>query len=214
MIFDFDGVIGDTMFDNCMAWQSAFATYDIKIEPVDYYLLEGMGRFQIANFFIAKYNLDRNLAQNIVSLKEDYYHQHNKFTLFPEIAEIMELLTSRNIKKAIVTGASDQRLKKTLDPAIMDQLSAVITADDVINGKPDPEPYLKAVKKLGLLADECLIIENAKLGIQSAKGALCPCFAIETTLDESYLREADEVFANHVILLAKLKQIFGSYPKN
>ena len=60
VIFDFDGVLADTMFDNCKAWQEAFALYGFQMDAIEYYRLEGMGRFQIAEYFIEKYLLCKN----------------------------------------------------------------------------------------------------------------------------------------------------------
>jgi len=71
-----------------------------------------------------------------------------------------------------------------LSPVFLKQINSLVTIDDVKKGKPDRKPYLQGGKKLNLMPEECLVIENAKLGIQSAKSAGCACFAIETTLGE------------------------------
>ena len=63
VIFDFDGVIADTMNDNFKAWQYAFLKYNIQIEKKAYFLLEGMGPTSIANYF-----LDKNSVRDSISL--------------------------------------------------------------------------------------------------------------------------------------------------
>lgn len=210
VIFDFDGVIGDTMADNFRAWKNAFSSYGVEIQPLDYYLLEGMGRFEIARHFIDKYDLDLLVEQDVVSAKEQFYKLNNSFKVYNEIYDIFQLLSINNIKTAIVTGASRNRINETLDRTILNQLSVLVTADDVVNVKPHPEPYLTAIKKLGISASNCMVIENAKLGIQSAKAAGCICFAIETTLDKTYLIEADETFPNHLSISMRFKEMFNS----
>jgi beta-phosphoglucomutase-like phosphatase (HAD superfamily) len=57
--------------------------------------------------------------------------------------------------------------------------------------------------------NECLVIENAILGIDSAKSAGCHCFALETTLSADYLAKADEVFDSHEALYTKLITLFN-----
>lgn len=208
VIFDFDGVVGDTMKDNCVAWEKSLLSFGIKIEPLEYYLLEGMGRFQIARYFINKYKIDPFKENEIVFRKEESYIQNNKFKIYPDIFAIFSYLNKHCINKALVTGASNSRLNKSLDNDLLSEFSVVITADDVVNSKPDPEPYNKALERLGLSPISCIVVENAKLGIQSAKSAGIKCFAIETTLDKTFLSEADEIFSSHEMILNKFKEIF------
>lgn len=208
VIFDFDGVIGDTMKDNCTAWQKAFASYDFNLDATEYYMLEGMGRFQIAQHFIKKYNLDTSIKNEVVEAKEINYKVNNTFKMYNYVIDIFALLKRHNIQTAIVTGASKDRISKYLDSTIASQLTALVTADDVIHTKPNPEPYLKAVAKLNLKSEDCLVIENAILGIESAKAANCKCFALETTLTKSHLLQADEIFTTHKELLTKFETIF------
>jgi len=208
VIFDFDGVLADTMSDNCKAWQNAFAFYGFHMDAIEYYRLEGMGRFQIAQHFIDKYFLDPSIKKDLVEAKEMNYKKNNSFKYYQYVHDIFSFLNEKDIPIAIVTGASRDRIKEHLDEKISVCLKALVTADDVINTKPHPEPYLAAATMLGINAKECLVIENAILGIDSAKSAGCYCFALETTLDRSYLNSADEIFSNHDYLYLRLKQIF------
>lgn len=207
IIFDFDGVIGDTMRDNYIAWQKAFSNYNFQLDAVEYYMLEGMGRYQIAEHFIEKYHLDPSIKNDVVETKEMNYKTNNTFKVYEFVLDIFTLLKQNNIHTAIVTGASKDRITKYLSPTIASQLTTLVTADDVTHTKPNPEPYLKAVGKLNLKAEDCLVIENAILGIQSAKAAGCLCYALETTLTKANLSQADEIFATHKELLTKFETI-------
>jgi beta-phosphoglucomutase len=209
VIFDFDGVIADTMKDNFAAWNQAFSAYNVQLNPLDYFLLEGMGRFQVAEFLLRKYGLDAGLEKQIVEAKEENYLLKNKFSVYPEINSIFTFLNNKKIPIAMATGASRERVEKTLKEDFLKQIHVLVTVDEVKKGKPDPESYYQATKKLKLKTEECLVIENAPLGIQSAKAAGCTCFAIETTLDKKYLKEADETFVNHLVLHSKLRKLFN-----
>jgi beta-phosphoglucomutase len=208
VIFDFDGVVADTMADNYAAWQHAFAAFNFSVDPHEYYKLEGMGRYQIATHFITTYNLDPAIKEEIVTTKELFYKNNNTFKIYDEIEYIFELLKHKNIPIAVVTGASKARIEDHFEPRLVAQLSALVTADDVVNTKPHPEPYLNAITKLNKNVANCMVIENAILGIQSAKAAGCKCFALETTLPKEELNLADEVFATHAALLSRLQTIF------
>lgn len=208
VIFDFDGVVGDTMHDNCVAWQQSFARYGYDLPSAEYYKMEGMGRYQIAEHIVAGNNMDRTLVEDIVTFKEDYYKQNNTFRLYEGVEDIFGFLAAKSIPVAIVTGASRTRITEHLDKGIAAGLAALITADDVTHTKPHPEPYLKAVEQLKVPAGNCIVVENAILGIQSAKAAGCQCYALETTLGRQDLALADEVFATHKELLTKFEAIF------
>lgn len=197
VIFDFDGVIADTMQDNFQAWKNSFEVFGVSLEPLDYFLLEGMGRFEIARTLSEKYGLDAGLEKKLVETKEKTYKARNIFRIYPEIPLILKQLSENGIQIALVTGASRSRISDTLPMDLKSYFNAIVTADDVNNGKPDPEPYLKAVKKLKVPASDCLVIENALLGVKSAKSAGCTCFALETTVSASFLDEADLIFSQH-----------------
>ncbi|PYX32991.1 MAG: phosphatase [Acidobacteria bacterium] len=69
----------------------------------------------------------------------------------------------------------------------------LVTADDVVNGKPHPEPYLKGARLLGVEPTECLVIEDAPAGIQSARAGRMKVVGITSTYPESQLSTADAV---------------------
>ena len=207
IIFDFDGVVGDTMNDNFVAWEQAFSSFQVKITQIDYFLLECMGRFQIADELMKKHHMMDINKSELVNRKEQYYAKHHTFKLYPEIMDILSLIKENCFKIGLVTGASKSRIQNTIDKALLNYFSIIITSDDVENGKPDPEPYLKAIEALNVDASHCLVIENAQLGIQSAKKAGCKCFALATTLPKQYLEEADEIFSSHNQLSFRLQNM-------
>jgi beta-phosphoglucomutase len=208
VIFDFDGVIADTMNDNFKAWEYAFLKYNVRIEKLAYFLLEGMGPKSIANHFININKINIELLEEIILEKEKYYNKNNKFKVYPEINSIFSFLVEQKIQIGIVTGASKERFFGTLDKSLIDMTSVIITSNDVIQTKPDPEPYLTAVTKLNLSPSECLVVENAVLGIKSAKAAGCICYSVSTTLDKEFLIESDICFATHTLLSKRLVNIF------
>jgi sugar-phosphatase len=69
----------------------------------------------------------------------------------------------------------------------------LVTSDDVTNGKPDPEPYLKGAEGLRYRPAECLVIEDAPAGIQSARAGGMKVLGITSTYAADVLRHADAV---------------------
>lgn len=92
-----------------------------------------------------------------------------------------------------VSGASYVRLARSLSQEFFKNLDVIITGDKVDNCKPHPEPYLNAAKALSISPTECIVVENAPMGIESAKRAGMFCIAICSTLEKNYLQKADVV---------------------
>lgn len=69
----------------------------------------------------------------------------------------------------------------------------LVTSDDVVNGKPDPEPYLIGAERLGMQPTNCLAIEDAPAGIQSARGGGMKVIGLASTYPVTRLAEADAV---------------------
>ncbi|MEW5857058.1 MAG: HAD-IA family hydrolase [Cyanobacteriota bacterium] len=67
----------------------------------------------------------------------------------------------------------------------------LITSEDVVHGKPDPEGYLKAAKQLGVSPEKCLVIEDAIAGVKAARAARMQVIAVTTTYPASQLSDAD-----------------------
>lgn len=204
ILFDFDGTLADTMNDNFLAWKKVFSDFGIEIKKEDYFILEGMKVLEIAEQLSKKYNQKIN-CENAVMSKNEYYLNNNSFSLYSEILEIINLLVKNGKKLAIVSASPREKLEKTLPKKFLEKFDVVICSEDYFNGKPHPEPYLNAMKKLNLNPEECIVIENAPLGIKSAKASGAYCIALTTTLDKEHLKEADIILTNHKELKENLE---------
>jgi HAD superfamily hydrolase (TIGR01509 family) len=108
--------------------------------------------------------------------------------------ELLLELQRLNYRLALVTGTRLEVVNKVLQMGLGGVFEIIITGEMVSNGKPDPEPYLKAVNELNVDKESCLVVENAPAGIESAKSAGLTCFAVQTSLPEEYLKSADKIF--------------------
>lgn len=197
VLFDYDGVIGDTMSDNARAWRRAFSDFGVHITDLDYYELEGLSPAAVARELGTKNGLSEDVISQIPPRKAEYYRSDNTFRIYPEIPELVNKLKADGKKLALVSGAARHRIEEMTPRPLLDDFDVVIAAEDVTRPKPDPEPYMKAMEKLGVLPSQAIIIENAPLGIQSAKAAGCFTVAIETTLPKERLIGADVIINSH-----------------
>lgn len=201
ILFDFDGVIGKTMEDNYRAWEYAFSKYGIKIDKTDYFLLEGMSVEKVAECFLRQNSKDLSLVDKVVKLKENYYLKNSRFSLYPSTKSLLSYFKKNGYLLGIVTGGTYRRLSKSLKKFLR-FFDVIVTGDEVKKCKPHPEPYLTAAKSIGLEPSQCLAIENAPLGIESAKKAGMYCVAVCSTLNKKYLKKADKII-NKITELTK-----------
>ncbi len=193
ILFDFDGVIARTMEDNFSAWSYAFSQFGINIEEQEYFLMEGATTKDVAKTFSIRNNLDLDLSDQIVKAKERHYLENNRFSFYPGVEALIARLKRFNYRIGLVSGAGRTRLQNSGVDRFLEQFDVIVTGDDVAKGKPDPEPYLQAARRLALDPRDCLVVENAPLGIQSAKRAMMDCVAVCTTLGRDHLGEADRI---------------------
>ena len=205
IIFDFDGTLAATMEDNFKAWQATVAGYGLKIKPEDYYPYEGLSVYQVPVKLFGIYQKPVPDIEELVQKKEKHYREHHRFEFYPEVEAMVAELRQNGIRLGIVTASLLERLRHSIpSPDFLKQFDALVTGEETREGKPSPEPYLKGLAKLGLPAEACLAVENAPLGIQSAKRAGLDCIGISSTMAASYLADADEVVAS----FADLRQTF------
>ena len=196
VLFDFDGVLAKTMDDNFLAWKHAFKTIGANISSEDYMPLEGASLNEVVRIISEKHNIKDLDVDEMISKKEDYFKKNYSFSFYPGVLEFVDKLKQKGIKISMVTSARKDRLFFTTPRDFLEKFDSIITGDKFKIGKPDPEPYLAALNDLSIGPEECIVIENAPLGIRSAKSAKIFCIAICSTLDKSYLKEADIIIDN------------------
>lgn len=196
VLFDFDGVVIDSMHQHYDAWSKAFAEKGITFSKESFFQLEGQGLPTIARMLGKPYGLQEKELLDIIEAKARHYYSFEKIKFYDSFFEVIDFLQSRNIPMAVVTGGNRDRVSVVIENYLKDYFSAIVTIDDVKNGKPDPEPFTKGAEMLFLNPAECIVIENAPLGIKAAKAAGCKVIAVKTTLTEEYLNQADLILNN------------------
>ncbi|MFQ5629724.1 MAG: HAD family hydrolase, partial [bacterium] len=144
-------------------------------------------------------------AYKLAHEKENTVIAEKKIAVFPAISDVLTELRNSTTKLGMVTGSNLKLIQSVISQAIQNLFDVIITADDVTNGKPAPEPYLCAAKKLQIPSENCLVVENAPMGIQSAKAAGMQVIGITTTLSRQHLQHADFVVENFQELRKTLK---------
>lgn len=185
-LIDMDGVLYDSMPFHAASWHRLFTELGVtNSNPQEYYLYEGMKGSDTIGMI-----LERELHRSTTEDERRQIYQH-KAELFRHCGEAPPmpgaLLMLQGLKKlgldtVLVTGSAQGSLLDSLNrdyPGFFPQEKRV-TALDVKNGKPHPEPYIRGLEKAGVGIDEAIVIENAPLGVRSAKAAGCFTIAVTT----------------------------------
>lgn len=209
ILFDFDGVVVRSMEDHYEGWRKALEEYGIEMSPEELYIMEGAGLEELASQFTRKFNLPFEAAPDIIRKKQFHYDQIKKIEFYPHLIDVLQWIEDKNLKTGLVTGGESDRVIEALRSfGLSDRFEVIVTSNDVRHPKPSPEPYLQAAYLLGIEPEECVAIENAPLGIQSAKNAGMRCIAVATTLSPMYLKTADVVADNLEEVLVTLKKMY------
>lgn len=198
VIFDMDGVITDTMPEHFEAWRIVLQKRGIVVKHLDIYRREGQRGITSVKEIFSEHNLPFDLkdAKNILLQKEELFKKNTRKRLIAGTRPLLQFLKKNDFTLAIVTGTARHELHQILPDELYTLFTVVVTGDDVVHGKPSPDPYLLALKKLAIFADDAVVIENAPFGIASAKAAGLRCLAVATSLPQEYLQQADEVFSS------------------
>jgi len=196
VIFDMDGVITNTMPDHFRAWKTVLGKEGIHVTHFDVYKREGQRGLNSILEICADYGqaCPPPKAERLLKEKEELFKRAVKVRFITGARRFIRSLHRQGLALALVTGTSRPECYRILPDYLLKLFDVIVTGSDVSKGKPHPEPYLLALKQLGLGPGLAIAVENAPFGIQSAKSAGLKCLAVTTSLPEKYLAEADAVY--------------------
>jgi beta-phosphoglucomutase len=206
IIFDMDGVLVDSMPYHAEAWIQAFADAGIEVEKREIYELEGSNHMQTVDIIFRRSgriptNKD---AEELSKKKIEIFNRIEHVRPFDGIKELLAALAPK-YSLAVVSGSNHNTVHDLMDTFFPGAFKVIIDGDDVHKSKPDPEPYLMAVEQLFVPKKDCIVIENAPLGIRSAKSAGLRCIAVVAYLGRESLKEADLIVDRHMDLLSAIQ---------
>lgn len=175
-IFDLDGTLIDTMPVHFRSWEAALR-HEGLAGPLDedyFYALGGVPSLQVAELMAAKHGLKISSAEGVSDRKERLYLEqlHEVVPIEPVVAFARNIAKTRPV--AIATGGTPDIALPALKAAGLDTLfQVVVTPHDVApgRGKPHPDMFLEAARRLGVAPEKCLVFEDAEPGMRAARAA-------------------------------------------
>jgi len=196
ILFDNDGVLVDTEHLYFRANQEALAGVGIQLDAdayVQLFLREGRGAWHLAR--------ERGLGPGDIdalrAARDRRYFElvGSADVMIPGVADIVPAL-ARRYRLAIVTSSEKGPFARThARTGLLEHFELVLAQGDYARGKPEPDPYLRAVERLGVAGDRCLVIEDSERGLRAAKAAGLRCWVIPSGLTAGgRFEKADAVF--------------------
>lgn len=172
-IFDLDGTLIDTMPLHYRAWDAAMrsAGLNVKLDEDLFYSLGGVPTVRVAELIGEHYGMAVD-AQRVFHEKEALFLElQADAKVIQPVAEFARQ-AAKSHPMAIASGGTRDIVHRSLELAgMMPLFKAVVTADDVVHGKPAPDMFLLAARLLGVEPTRCLVFEDAEPGIKAALAA-------------------------------------------
>jgi len=181
VIFDLDGTLIDSEPNYLEADKRIFADYgflDYNMEIHSQYI--GFGSKEMMEDMKKKYHINES-TEKLVAGKNRYYMEiaRNNTPVFPEMQEFLELLRVHDYPLALASGSSPAVIDEVLEiTQLRKYFQVVLSAENVKQGKPEPDIFLEAARQLQRPPGNCLVMEDSHFGVEAAKRAAMYCIAL------------------------------------
>ncbi|HUN93458.1 MAG TPA: HAD family phosphatase [Burkholderiaceae bacterium] len=197
-LFDMDGTLVDNMGYHTEAWIEFFRRHGRQIDPQAFFIDTAgrQGREIIRDYCGPE--LDDAACGALLDEKERVYREmygpHRR--VLPGLREFIGEARRRDIVLAVGTSAPDENIAFTLDGlALRDCFQVVVGAADVTRGKPAPDVFLTAAQRCGVAPADCIVFEDAPLGVEAARHAGMRAVVLTTTMPAEAFAGFDNVIA-------------------
>ena len=180
ILFDLDGLMVDSEPHSIASWQAVLARRGAVFDQPTLDRILGLRLSETAQMAIDLFHLPDRPA-DLAREKTEYQitHLDGNVAAMPGLIELLDEIDQRGASKAIASSGTRRYVLAVLQTThLTDRFSVIVTGEDVINGKPAPDVFLKAAQTLKVNPTHCLVLEDAPAGVQAAKAANMMCIAV------------------------------------
>ena len=201
VIFDMDGVIFDTEKVYLDIWIEVFEKYGYKMTKELYVNVMGTGRKNVIKTFLENFGDDLPIEKMYEEKDNQLFYriENQGIPLKEGVKELFSMLKEKNYKIALATSAKRERVEKQIkDKWLKESFDAIVCGDDVEKGKPSPDIFLKAAKKIDVEPENCFVVEDSPAGIKAAFSGGMKGIHVEDlkVADEEILKYCQKNFKN------------------
>ena len=183
VLFDMDGTLVDSTQVVKLAWEGWATRHTIPLEDV---LSFSHGRPTVAT--LEHFLPGRDHSEELEELSRFEETQTEGILAVPGAAEVLHVLQKQNHPWAIVTSAWRALAEIRVIAAGLPLPKVIVPVDEIRNGKPDPEGFLRAAEQLGVAPEDCLVFEDTRPGIDAGLSAGMKVVGLLTTFSAQELR--------------------------
>ena len=215
VIFDMDGVLADTGPIHFQSWKKLANEIGVDFTKDFFEKTFGQKSFPITKRLVGD-NVDEEQIRKWADLKEKYYREmvKNKIEPLPGVIPLIKNLKQHECNLAVASSGPPENVNLLVDNLNLKKyFDVLITAADVGKGKgkPEPDAFLIVAKRLNIKPEDCIVIEDAPVGIEAAKRAGMKRIALTTTNPEEELQDADVILPDlSDITYTDIKQLLKS----
>ena len=199
VIFDLDGTMLDNNEYHLKTWKHYLKEEGIDISDENYNAhVNGRTNKDAIEYIYGRKMSDTEAMEYTLEKEAIYRKIYQPFIKPVEgLISFLELLDKKGIPIGMATSGIQVNIDFMFEHVpIKKYFKVIVNSAHIKNGKPDPEIYLKAASLLNVAPENCLVFEDAAVGIQSAKAAGMNVIAIDTTQPHHELKQADRIIHN------------------
>ena len=177
VIFDMDGTLVDAKNWHYESLNEALSIFGFEISREEHEArFDGLPTRRKLELLSEERGLPKNLIPIISAVKQERTLRYISKECFPRVEQLLMFNWLRN--KGLLTAVATNSIRNTADSmlssaGLLDYLDLVVTNEDVSAAKPDPEIYALSASRLGVLPEQCLVVEDNDYGVSSAQAAGC-----------------------------------------
>lgn len=202
VLFDMDGLMVDTESLSTEAFINSAKAQGYNMTKEETLKVLGFTKANIYQFWIDYFQGTNVDGKKLV---DDHYEyiENVLYTVGPEkmpyVEELLKYLRENNCKIAVASSSDTADIKNNLEKTKLEKyIDEIASGAEVENGKPAPDVFLLAAKRLGVDAKDCLILEDSKAGIKAGKASGAMVFMVPDmfTVDKECEDTADRILTN------------------
>ena len=185
VLWDLDGTLVDSAEFHWLSWRDTMAAEGITLTYQQFLDSFGQKNDRILPGWLGP-GADSERIRRIGDVKEAEYRRLatvNGLTPLPGASSWVRRLHSQGWQQAIASSAPRDNVAVMLRALALEGLfEAIVSAEDVTKGKPDPQVFLAAAERLRIPADRCVVVEDAAVGVAAARSAGMKCVGVSRSV--------------------------------
>jgi beta-phosphoglucomutase family hydrolase len=174
LIFDCDGTLADTMPVHFVAWRDMLAPYGLDFPEDVFYALAGMPSAQIVARLAAEQGIELPegaIDQMVIDKEQSYVSTVASVQPIEPVVAVARAARG-TLPMAVASGGHRWVVRKTLEAiGVGDWFDALVGAEDTERHKPEPDVFLEAARRLGVMPEGCVVFEDGEFGLEAARRA-------------------------------------------